>query len=105
MHKNIPISITSYNYLIQAMPMIKVDNEQRKFQIQNYLQDMIKNGVHFNTETLNSVLSVLENCKENIDYTTSIFTKFKSLGIEPSLGTYFYLLTIFSDANGKSISI
>ncbi|XP_011497620.1 PREDICTED: protein PTCD3 homolog, mitochondrial [Ceratosolen solmsi marchali] len=97
--KNLSIFSTCYHYLIQSIRFSKRSDEECKSLIEIYLKDMIQKGLSLNVDVLNAILSAAENLADNVTYATSFFSKFKSLGIEPTLTTYYYLLLILSKNN------
>lgn len=98
MDNKIPISVTTYNQLIQIVPILKDNNEERKVTLLSFLQDMAKSGVKPNVGTLNAALkcvstfSIQGTAKE---LALSLIAEFKTIDIEPCLASYYYILLIF----------
>ncbi|KAL7288107.1 hypothetical protein TKK_0017892 [Trichogramma kaykai] len=108
LQKNIPISVSAYNMLMQIVPLLKDNNEERKALLLTLLQDMVKQPLRPNVGTLNSMLKSISTLQtQGLSKTLSldILTEFKNFGITPSLGTYYYLLLIFCRQNGPTSHI
>lgn len=65
---------------------------------QQLLTDMKEHGVNPNLGTLNAILETLStmgNIKQAKHLCLQTLSEFRRLGIEPSLASYYYLLTTF----------
>ncbi|XP_001605541.1 protein PTCD3 homolog, mitochondrial [Nasonia vitripennis] len=101
---NIPLAIHSYNSMLHLVPLLKDNNEDRKIMIQTILQNMVKNGIKPNIGTLNAALksaSLLQTQGIAKDLTQSLLAEFKSIGVEPCLASYYYVLLTFCRENGS----
>lgn len=95
---NIPLSVTSFNYIIQLVPLLKDSTDTRKILIQSILSSMMKKEVPANLQTLNSALystTFFQHQRTAKDFAKELLADFQQIGIEPSLGSYYYLLQIF----------
>lgn len=87
-----------YNSLIRVANFLKESYELRWRLVVNLLLEMNKAGLKPNLGTLNAVLQVLSTmggskmAKDNI---LKVLREFKELCIEPSLGSYYFLLITF----------
>ena len=96
--KNIPLALRTYNNVLLLVSLIKDNNADRRVLIETILQHMVKNGVKPDVLTLNAVLKGLAGWQSQSAakaLALSLLTEFKSADIEPSLATYYYLLSIF----------
>lgn len=98
LQKNIPLSTTTYNYILQVVPTLKDSNEERKLLLTTVLRNMAKNKVMPNIGTLNSALKSLATFTNQLiakEFSLSLIADFKSINVQPSLASYYYLLLIF----------
>lgn len=96
--KNIPLSVTTYNYIIQLTPLLKDKVPEHKVLILTLLQNMAKDGVKPNLGTLNATLKSISTFSSQgaaKELALSLIAEFESLGIEPGLAAYYYILLIF----------
>ncbi|XP_058798172.1 small ribosomal subunit protein mS39 [Phymastichus coffea] len=105
---NIPLSVTSFNYIMQLVPLLKDSTDTRKILIQSILNTMMKRNVMPNLQTLNAALysiSVIQSQEAAKQLAKELLAEFKLIGIKPSLGSYYYLLQIFYRPSGPGSSI
>ncbi|XP_068978689.1 small ribosomal subunit protein mS39 isoform X2 [Bombus flavifrons] len=100
--KDIPLNITTYNYLLRLIP----ENFNHNCELaMKYLFDILntinKKRVKPNVRTLNAALSVVIKTqkKNNVDITHRLLMDFKRMNIKFSLATYYYIIVIFTQNN------
>lgn len=96
--KGYVLSTEAYNSLIRVVNFLKEDYEMRWALIGNLLSDMNKMFVKPNIYTLNAILyslSTMGSSKSTKDVAFKVLKEFKGLGIEPSLGSWYYILITF----------
>ncbi|XP_012283208.1 protein PTCD3 homolog, mitochondrial [Orussus abietinus] len=109
--KNIPLSITTYNYLIATIPNFKYIMEERKELLWEMLKEINTNGIKPNVRTLNAALKVVTAAsttysqKLSKDLVRKLLTEFKNIGIKPSLASYYYVLQAFYQPKGTISNI
>ncbi|XP_014206559.1 protein PTCD3 homolog, mitochondrial [Copidosoma floridanum] len=106
--KRIPLATSTYNHVITLVPVLKDNNEDRKILLTSLLQAMTKNGVKPNIGTLNAVLKSLSTFTVQLmakEFSLSLLAEFKSININPSLASYYYLLLIFCRPTGTPSNI
>lgn len=101
--KKIEIDIETYNSILQIGSFLKESNEMRWELIQEVLTSMARQTLKPNVATLNAVLATISTIgmyKLSRSYCLSILSEFKELGVVPSLGSWYYILTIFCRERG-----
>lgn len=94
----IPISIITFNSIIQIIPLLKEGNKERRDILIEILEKIKNTNTQPNTATLNcslKVASLLNNNNAARDLCRSILTEFNNIAIEPSLASFNYALRIF----------
>lgn len=96
--KELLLSTETYNSLIKVANFLKEDYEMRWAFMVNLLSDMNKMHVKPNIFTLNAILyslSTMGGSQSTKDTSLKVLREFKQLGIEPSLGSWYYILITF----------
>lgn len=96
--KNIPLNLTTYNWLIRMIPVLKDGAAERKALLLEMLEKINKVGLRPNVGTLNAALKVTASLNINNiarDMARSLFTEFKRIGVEPCLASYYFAMLIF----------
>lgn len=96
--KGLVLSTETYNSIIRVVHFIKEDYEMRWALITNLLNDMNKMLVKPDLFTLNAILYSLSNMGSSPptrDTVLKVLKEFKVIGIEPSLGSWYYVLITF----------
>ncbi|XP_064601592.1 small ribosomal subunit protein mS39-like isoform X2 [Liolophura sinensis] len=102
--KKIPVSLGTCNSLIRICPFASIAHEKKWERIQTLLRDIEHSGLSPNLGTFNAVLLCLSRMSR---YTKSrklslqTLTEMKTCGIEPSLGSWTYVLRTFYDAESS----
>ena len=84
--------------MIQITPFLRDNNEDKKALVVSLLTSMNKNEVLPNIGTLNACLKACTSLNSQDfaqEFALSIIAEFKAINIEPSLGSYYYMLNIF----------
>jgi len=86
-----------YNHIIQTIGSQKEEMEVKWAKVEEILNQMAKCKIMPNVLTLNTVLQVIStmNSAPAKQKAKSVIAEFATIGIKPSLGTYFHLLRIF----------
>ncbi|KAH8401451.1 hypothetical protein KR009_005553 [Drosophila setifemur] len=101
--KRIQLDTNTFNSIIQTVSFLKDTAEQRWQLCTELLQEMSQQKLRPNLGTLNAVLeciSTFGNFKLARSAALQVLPEFKQLGVNPSLGTYYYLLIIFCRERG-----
>ncbi|XP_046430960.1 protein PTCD3 homolog, mitochondrial [Neodiprion fabricii] len=101
--KGFPVYVRSFNNMLRLVQFSKDAGDQRLTFMMDVLKTMSRNNVRPDIGTLNAALqlSTLLKCPEpGRSVALSIYKEMTNAGVEPSLGTYFYLLTIFCRTYG-----
>ncbi|XP_054739891.1 protein PTCD3 homolog, mitochondrial [Anastrepha obliqua] len=96
--KQFELDTQTFNAVISVSNFLKETADQRLELCQELLQQMAHQQLKPNLYTLNGTLGVVStfgNFKFARSSALKILAEFKQVGIEPSLGTYYYLLIIF----------
>ncbi|CAH1403627.1 unnamed protein product [Nezara viridula] len=97
--KNIILNVETYNSLISKAKFVNESHPKIWELIQTLLNEMAERKIKPNVKTLNSVLESLSKMNTNRNaktYALNTIAEFKSLNIEPSLVSLYYLLEICS---------
>lgn len=96
--KGLSIDVETYNALLKVVNFVREASDLRWQLIEQLLTEMNEHGVQPNVGTLNAVLETLctiGNLKQAKQLSLQTLAEFKKIGIEPSLASYYFLLTIF----------
>ncbi|KAJ8922045.1 hypothetical protein NQ315_008686 [Exocentrus adspersus] len=107
-NKGLVLSTNTYNSLIRVVNFLKEQYDMRWVLIVNLLTDMNKLGLKPNLATLNAILQALSTMgggNAAKDNALKTLREFKKLGIEPSLGSYYFLLVTFCKERGPKSTI
>lgn len=95
---NITLDVTTFNYIINAIYWVSESATQRWDLVLRTLHIMNEKRVAPNLQTLSDILFVISKTNSFNQARTNclqILSEFKRIGIEPSLGIYYYVLLIF----------
>lgn len=96
--KGFKLNTDTYNSIIKCTPTLRENNQKRLDFLIKILNQLNENGLKPNTGTFNASIEVLSLCKTDRlcrSYIFKFLREFKELGIEPSLATYYSILTAF----------
>lgn len=96
--KGLVLSVEVYNALIKVVNFLKESYEMRWSLILSFLSEMDKFNIKPNLGTLNAILSSLSTMgtsKNTRDLVLKVLKEFQNLGIEPSLGSWYYVLITY----------
>ncbi|KAH0560601.1 hypothetical protein KQX54_006230, partial [Cotesia glomerata] len=104
---NIPLTIEAYNYIISLATAITDNGSERKKIVLNTMKKIKELGLEPNIGTLNSALKVTSRMNRNNaeEFCRLLFGEFKSIGIEPSLASYYYALKTFYRKDSPACSL
>lgn len=108
MEKGLPLYVRSYNSILRLVQFTKDSGDERKHLMLDVLSGMSKAQVRPNVGTLNAALqisSMLRSPHPGREIALSVYKEFTNAGVEPSLGSYFYLLTIFCRNSESNVLI
>ncbi|XP_076678408.1 small ribosomal subunit protein mS39 isoform X2 [Andrena cerasifolii] len=98
--ENIPLNVTTYNYVIGLIPdHYEENNLKRKDILYSILVSMDKEGIRPNVRTLNAALKVAASISSRNDaenLVKHLFVEFKRLNIKFSLASYYHAIRVFS---------
>jgi pentatricopeptide repeat domain-containing protein 3 len=99
---NVPLDVEAFNAVLKIVTVLKESADLRWTLLLEILQQMKERKVDPNLSTMNSCLYTISNMgtRNARDYATQILSEFKSIGIEPSLGSYAYVLQTFCRDKG-----
>ncbi|XP_066943721.1 small ribosomal subunit protein mS39 [Macrobrachium rosenbergii] len=101
--KGIPLDTETYNSAIRIAPFLRESSDLRWQLMKDIMKTMADKGITPNLGTLNSTLEALVQAagwRNTRDISLQTFSEFCSLGIKPSLATYYYLLLIHCRERG-----
>lgn len=101
--KDMPIDVTTFNSVIQVANFLKESGELRWELVQDILRIMATRQVKPNLATLNAVMGVVSTIggyRQGRIFALQTLTEFQTLGIQPSLATWYYVLSIFCRERG-----
>ncbi|XP_077286530.1 small ribosomal subunit protein mS39 [Arctopsyche grandis] len=104
----IPLNVNVYNGLLSVIGFLKEDSEMQWQLIKDLLNDMKSQNISPNLGTLNSILESLSFMESKFaqQHCTEILAEFvKECGIEPSLATWAYVLTIYYKERGMKSNV
>ncbi|KAK1125637.1 hypothetical protein K0M31_005198 [Melipona bicolor] len=100
--KNIPLNITTYNYILWLIPDIFIRKNELKIEnLFNIINIINKRRVKPNVKTLNNALNVIKvtDANNKREIAKRFLMEFKRLNIKFSLATYYYIMYIFTEKN------
>ncbi|XP_023294074.2 protein PTCD3 homolog, mitochondrial [Lucilia cuprina] len=103
LEKQFQLDTYTYNSIISNANFLKENVDQRWELCKDLLQQMKQQQLKPNLGTMNSLLeciSTFGNYKLARTSALQVLSEFKKLGIDPSLGTYYYVLIIFCRERG-----
>ncbi|GFT29631.1 protein PTCD3 homolog, mitochondrial [Nephila pilipes] len=106
--KGLSATIEAYNGLLSVVNFLKEDSELRWEYAVHFLSMMNSEGLKPNLYTMNALLELLsENARwrRSFQHSLNVLAEMRKLKIEPSLGTYYYLLTTFCSHNVSKANI
>ncbi|CAL4058593.1 unnamed protein product, partial [Meganyctiphanes norvegica] len=106
--KQILLDTGTYNSLIRIASSMRESAPLQFNLIKEVLENMVNSGVHPNLGTLNSVLEFFHlngGWRQSKNLSLQVLAEFKQLGIEPSLASYYYLLTFHCRERGPTSHI
>ncbi|CAG9769345.1 unnamed protein product [Ceutorhynchus assimilis] len=106
--KGFELNIHAYNSIIKCANFIKENYDLRWSFIVNMLERIKQAGLKPNLGTLNAVLftlSTMVNSRMVKDFALKTLNEFKSLDIEPSLGSWYYILITFCKDRGPRSAV
>ncbi|XP_071865828.1 small ribosomal subunit protein mS39 [Bombus fervidus] len=100
--KDIPLNITTYNYLLMRIP--ELFGHKSELQIEHLfdvLNAINKKRIKPNVRTLNAALRVIRfsQLKNGEDIAKRLLMDFKRMNIKFSLASYYYIMLIFMEEN------
>lgn len=101
--KNLCPNVETYNSLISICPFLKESSEARWTMVKELLTEMSQQGLMPNLETINTLLDVISRfgkMQTAKSFSLEVLSEMKYLNIVPSLGTWYYILTIFCKEKG-----
>lgn len=102
---NMPLGVETYNHVIKIIPFLRESGETRWELLVEILRDMNLMKVRPNLNTFNEMLEMLlrlPSFRERKNNTMKILSEMKSLNIDPSLATYYYITTILNERGPTS---
>ncbi|XP_028132318.2 protein PTCD3 homolog, mitochondrial [Diabrotica virgifera virgifera] len=106
--KGLVLSPNTYNSLLKVANFLKESFEMRWTFIVNLLADMNRAGVKPNLGTMNAILhslSTMGRGKSVREYALQVLAEFRGLGVEPSLGSWYYVLITYCKERGPISTI
>lgn len=100
--RNIELDVETFNSILNVTSFIKESAELRWDQILEILNMMKNMNVDPNLGTLNACLNTISSMGGRMpkEYTLKILAEFNSIGVEPSLGSWYFVLRIFCRERG-----
>lgn len=97
LQKDLHIDVATFNSVIRIVNFLREGAEMRWLLVQELLQTMAIRKVKPNLETMNSVLTIVASIgiMKAREYALQTIAEFKALGIEPSLESWYHVLSIF----------
>ncbi|XP_033343654.1 protein PTCD3 homolog, mitochondrial [Bombus vosnesenskii] len=105
--KDIPLNITTYNYLLTLIPENFGYNHELKMKhLLDILNRINKKRIKPNVRTLNAALNVIRiQMKNGEDIAFRLIMDFKRMNIKFSLASYYYIITISMQNNKNAQAI
>lgn len=101
--KDLPIDVNTYNSVIQVANFLKESGELRWELVQDILRIMATRMVKPNLGTLNAVMGLISTIggyRQGRTFALQTLAEFQTLGIQPSLATWYFVLSIFCRERG-----
>lgn len=101
--KDLAVDAVTFNSIIQVANFLKESGEMRWQLVQEILGTMATRKVRPDLGTLNAVMSLISTIggyRHGRTYALQTLAEFKSLGVEPSLATWYYVLAVFCRERG-----
>lgn len=101
--KDLPVDAVTFNSIIQVANFLKESGEMRWELVQEILGTMATRKVRPDLGTLNAIMSLISTIggyRNGRNHALQTLAEFKSLGVEPSLATWYYVLSIFCRERG-----
>lgn len=95
--ENIPLTVTTYNYIIKIFAEIDSKNNEEKVEnVYKLLKSMANRGIKPNVRTLNAALRAISKLPSPVaeNFMKHLCKEFKQLNIKFSLATYRYIISI-----------
>lgn len=96
--QNLLIDVTTFNYVIHTAYWLHDNSQTRWEMVCEILQTMNEKRIKPNLHTLNQIMFIVSkigNYNQARGYCLQTLAEFNRLGIQPSLGTWYYVLSIF----------
>ncbi|KZS11201.1 protein PTCD3 homolog, mitochondrial isoform X1 [Daphnia magna] len=96
-------NLTTYNSIFKIAGIVREDAEHQIRLIDETLRNMVHAGIKPNVRTLNSILESISRIpiyRVAREKSLQVLSDFKSIGVKPSLGSYYFLLKIFCREKG-----
>ncbi|GIY13071.1 protein PTCD3 homolog, mitochondrial [Caerostris extrusa] len=106
--KGLPGTKEAYNSLISVCYLFKEGHESRWEFAYQLLHTMNENRLTPDINTMNAVLELLTHCfkwKKSMQLALRVLAEMRKLKIEPSLGSYYYMLLLFCNQNLQNADI
>lgn len=103
LEKDLDVDVVTFNSIIQVANFLKESGEMRWELVQDILRTMATRKVRPDLGTLNAVMSLISTIggyRSGRNFALQTLAEFKSLGVEPSLATWYYVLAIFCRERG-----
>lgn len=103
--KDIPLNITTYNYLLTLIPgNFGYKHELKMKHLLDILNTINKKRIKPNVRTLNAALNVIRiQMKNDEDIVFRLIMDFKRMNIKFSLASYYYIIIIFTQNSNYSL--
>lgn len=101
--KDMPVDSATFNAVIQVANFLKESGEMRWELVQEILRTMAARQVRPNLGTLNAVMGVISTIggyRQSRIFALQTLAEFNAVGIQPSLATWYYVLSIFCRERG-----
>lgn len=101
--KDLDVDAATFNAIIQVANFLKESGEMRWELVQEILQTMAARRVRPDLGTLNAVMALISTIggyRNGRSHALQTLAEFKSLGVVPSLATWYYVLAIFCRERG-----
>lgn len=98
----IPLDVEAFNSILNVIDFLKDAAELRWSLILEILGTMKSLNVDPNLGTLNACLSIIQHMgyRHAKDHALRVLSEFKKVGVEPSLGSWYFILSIFCRDRG-----
>ncbi|GFT27880.1 protein PTCD3 homolog, mitochondrial [Trichonephila clavipes] len=106
--KGLPATTEAYNGLLSVSTYVKENSEMRWEYALQLLGMMSTEGLKPNLYTMNAMLALLSQnsrWRRSLQLSLRVLAEMRKLKIEPSLGTYYYLLTTFCSNDISKVNV